>query len=130
VASVNFRLETARWGLRADVSGASGLGTQSDLWGLMAMPFVNATGKLQFVGRYTFVESDEPNGVRLATYESGAVNGRGDRYNELYFGANYYFYGHKLKLQSGLQVADMRDRAGDGGEYDGTAWTTGLRVSW
>jgi hypothetical protein len=34
----------------------------------MAMPFVNVTGKLQVVGRYTFVESEDPNGVRLATY--------------------------------------------------------------
>jgi phosphate-selective porin OprO/OprP len=58
------------------------------------------------------------------------VSGRGDRYNELYLGANYYFYGHKLKLQSGVQFADMDDRAADGGEYSGTAWTTGIRVGW
>ena len=55
---------------------------------------------------------------------------RGDRYNELYFGANYYFFGHKLKLQSGLQYADMNDRARDGGDYSGLSWITGLRVSW
>ena len=36
--------------------------------------------------------------------------GRGDRYQEIYLGANYYFYGHKLKLQSGAQWADMDDR--------------------
>jgi hypothetical protein len=45
-------------------------------------------------------------------------------------GANYFFYGHKLKLQSGLQYADMDDRAGDGGAYSGVSWTTGLRVGW
>ena len=93
-----------RWGVRTDLSGASGYLGQSDLWGVMAMPFVNVTDKLQFVGRYTFLESDDSNGVRLATYENRLVPGRGDRYNELYLGANYYFYGHKLKLQSGIQV--------------------------
>jgi phosphate-selective porin OprO/OprP len=96
----------------------------------MAMPFVNATKNLQFVGRYTLVKSDGPNGVRLATYESGIVPGRGDRYDEAYGGANYYFYGHKLKLQTGVQWADMEDRANDGGAYSGVAWVTGLRIGW
>ena len=56
--------------------------------------------------------------------------GRGDEYKELYLGANYYFYGHRLKLQTGVQFADMNDRANDGGAYSGVAWTTGLRVGW
>ena len=67
------------------------------------MPFFNVTEKLQAVGRYTYVDSAEPNGIRFGTYESRVVSGRGDEYNELYLGANYYFYGHKLKMQTGLQ---------------------------
>ena len=130
IASVNFKLDAGRWGARTDVSAAAGYLGQSDLWGLTAMPFVNATDKLQFVGRYTFLKSDDPNGVRLALYESRVVPGRGDQYNELYIGANYYFYGHKLKLQSGVQFGDMNDSANDGGAYSGVSWTTGLRVSW
>ena len=130
IGSVNFRFETTKWGARADLSTGSGYLGQSDLWAFQGMPFVNATPKLQFVGRYTFISSDAPNGVRLATYESRVVPGRGDEYNELYLGANYYFYGHRLKLQSGVQFADMEDRANDGGAYSGVAWTTGLRVSW
>ena len=130
IVSVNFRFEAARWGLRTDVSAASGYLGQSDLRGVMTMPFLNVTDKLQFVGRHTFIQSDRPNGVRLATYENRLNPGRGDRYNELYLGANYYFYGHKLKLQSGVQFADMNDRANDGGTYSGVSWTTGLRVSW
>ena len=130
IVSVNFKFEADTWGMRTDVSAASGYLGQSGLWGLMAMPFVNATGKLQFIGRYTFLDSADRNGVRLATYESRLVPGRGDRYNELYLGANYYFYGHKLKLQSGVQFADMNDRANDGGAYSGVSWTTGVRVGW
>lgn len=130
IASVNLKLETDRWGLRADVSAASGYLGQTGLWGLMAMPFVNVTDKVQIVGRYTFLDSDGANGVQLSTYENRVVRGRGDVYNELYLGANYYFYGHKLKLQSGLQFADMNDSANDGGAYSGVSWTTGLRVGW
>ena len=130
IGSINFRFEDTRWGARADLSTAAGYLGQSDMWAFQGMPFVNVTPKFQIVGRYTFIESDEPNGVRLATYESRVVPGRGDEYNELYLGANYYFYGHRLKLQTGVQFADMNDRANDGGEYSGVAWTTGLRVGW
>jgi phosphate-selective porin OprO and OprP len=130
IGSVHFRFEDERWGVRSDVSTASGYLGQSDLWALMAMPFVNVTSKLQVVGRYTLIESDDPNGVRLATYESRVVAGRGDEYRELYLGANYFLYGHKLKVQSGLQWADMNDRANDGGAYSGASWTTGLRIGW
>jgi phosphate-selective porin OprO/OprP len=130
IISVNFKVEADTWGARTDVSAASGYLGQRDLWGVMAMPFINITDKLQWVGRYTFLESDEPNGVRLATYESRVVPGRGDAYKELYLGANYFFYGHKLKLQTGVQFADMNDRADDGGAYSGVSWTTGVRVGW
>jgi phosphate-selective porin OprO/OprP len=90
ILSVNFKFDTDKWGLRSDISTASGYRGQSDLWGLMAMPLVNITDKLQLVTRYTHLASDDPNGVRLATYESRVVPGRGDEYNELYLGANYY----------------------------------------
>lgn len=130
IVSVNFKFETEKWGARTDVSAASGYLGQSDLWALMAMPFFNLTDKLQVVGRYTLIDSDDPNGVRLGTYENRLVSGRGDLYNELYLGANYFFYGHKLKLQSGVQYADMNDRANDGGTYAGVSWTTGVRVGW
>jgi phosphate-selective porin OprO/OprP len=130
VVSGNFKFAAKRGGVRADVSSASGSHGQSDMWGVMTMPFVNVTDKLQVVGRHTYLKSENPNGVLLATYENRVVPGRGDRYNEGYVGANYYFYGHKLKLQSGLQFGDMKDSANDGGAYSGLSWTTGLRVSW
>jgi phosphate-selective porin OprO/OprP len=130
IVSVNFKMDTGNWGARTDVSAGAGYLGQSDVWGVMAMPFVNITDKLQGVGRYTFVKSQDVNGVRLATYEDRVVSGRGDRYNELYLGANYFLYGHQLKLQSGLQMAHMRDRANDGGAYSGVSWTMGLRVGW
>ena len=130
VTSLNVDLEDGKWGVRADVTSASGYLGQSDMWGTMVMPFVDVTPKLQLVGRHTYLTSTDPNGVRLARYESQLVSGRGDAYSEIYVGANYYFYGHKLKLQSGLEWADMSDVADDGGAYSGVAVTVGLRVSW
>jgi phosphate-selective porin OprO/OprP len=130
IGSLHFRLEAEQWGVRSDVSTADGYLGQSDLWALMAMPFVNVTDKLQVVTRYTLIESDDPNGIRLATYENRVVSGRGDEYSELYLGANYFLYGHKLKIQSGVQWADMNDGANDGGAYSGASWTTGLRIGW
>jgi phosphate-selective porin OprO/OprP len=130
IVSVHFKLEADRWGVRTDLSDALGYLEQSDMWAVMAMPFVNITSKLQAVGRYTFIDSEEPNGIRFGTYESRVVSGRGDEYNEVYLGANYFLYGHRLKLQTGVQWADMDDRANDGGEYSGVAWTTGLRIGW
>ena len=130
ITSINFRFERTKWGARADVSTGAGYLGQSDMWALQAMPFYNVTDKLQLIARYTFIDSEARNGVRLATYESRVVPGRGDEYSELYLGGNYYFYGHRLKLQTGLQFADMNDSAGDGGAYSGTSWTTGLRVGW
>ena len=130
IGSINFRFEETKWGARMDLSTAAGYLGQSDMWAFQGMPFVNVTSKLQVVGRYTFIASDDHNGIRLATYESRIVSGKGDEYNEVYIGANYYFYGHRLKLQSGVQFAEMEDRANDGGAYSGVAWTTGLRVGW
>jgi phosphate-selective porin OprO/OprP len=128
IGSVNFKLEDETWGFRADVSAAAGYLGQRDVWGLMAMPLLNLTDKLQLVGRYTMLRSDGPGGVRLAAYENTIVSGRGDRYHELYGGVNYYFYEHKLKLQSGVQFADLNNRDAD--TYSGTSWTTGIRIGW
>lgn len=130
IGSINFNLNAGKWGVRTDLSGGKGYGKQSDLWGAMVMPYYNFTDKLQGVLRYTYLASDKVNGVRLARYDSQVVSGKGDEYNEIYLGVNYYFYKHKLKLQTGVQYATMRDRANDGGKYGGFGLTTGLRISW
>jgi phosphate-selective porin OprO/OprP len=130
VASLNFRYEAARWGVRTDLAGGIGSLGASDAWGTLLMPFYNLTDRLQLVARYTHIESKEAHGLRLALYENQVVPGRGDRYDEFYLGLNYYVYGHKLKLQTGVQHAEMKDEAGDSGDYSGWAWTTGLRISW
>lgn len=130
VASLNYQMEHGDWGLRTDVSGGSGYRGQSDLWGATVMPYYNFTDRIQAVLRGSYLQSEDNNGIRFARYESETVRGRGDSYTEIYFGINYYLYGHKLKIQTGVHHADMRDGANDGGSHRGWGWTTGLRVSW
>jgi phosphate-selective porin OprO/OprP len=130
IASINFMYESGRFGIRTDVSAGRGYYDQSDLWGWVLMPYYKTSRATEIVARYTYVDSKDDNGIRFARYETSIAAGNGDRYNEIYLGFNYYWYGHKLKLQNGLQYVDMRDNAADGGAYSGWSWTTGFRVSW
>ena len=63
-------------------------------------------------------------------YENKIVSDKGDKYQELYAGVNFFIYQHKLKLQMGLQYAEMRDKVNDGGEYQGWGMTMALRSYW
>ena len=130
VVSINANVDYGRWGVLADVSASKGYLGQPGLRGFMAMPFFNVTQRLQLVARSARVVSDGPDGVQLSSYENRVASGAGDAFTEGYAGANYYFYGHRLKLQSGVSFAKMRDSAGNGGAYAGTSWVTGLRIGW
>ena len=148
IGSLNFQLDAGRWGFSTDLAGGNGSLAQSDMWGAVVMPWFNVTKKLQVVGRYTYISSDDPDGIAFSRYENvqavnlnkngtfktnkfGKVSSqRGDEYNEVYVGLNYFLYGHKLKLQTGWNYAWMHDGANNGGRYEGWTWTTGLRVSW
>jgi phosphate-selective porin OprO/OprP len=131
IVSLNFSYEKDNYGCRGDLAAGDGFLGQSSLRGFVLMPYCNITERLQAVLRCTFLTSSDPDGIRFARYESTPLNGnKGDEYQEAYAGLNYYLHGHKLKLQTGLQYIRMNDDADNGGEFDGWAWTTGLRVSW
>ena len=130
IAALVAVLEYKGWGVSGDVVMGEGFPGQSDGYGATVVPWVNLSDRLQLVSRYAYMRSEDSNGLRLGRYENVVSSGRGDRYHELYGGLNWLIYGHKLKLQTGLTYANMRDRAGDGGAYDGLSWTTALRVSW
>ncbi len=130
VVSLATKWEQGRWGLWTDLSAGLGFGGQSDLWGVALMPFYDLSPHFQLVLRYTYLRSADRNGVRLGRYGNEIVEGRGDRYSEIYGGLNVFINGHRLKWQTGLQYDDMRDEAGDGGKYAGWGLTTGLRLSW
>lgn len=128
IGALVFQLDAGRWGVSAEVTAGQGFGTQSDAFGTSAMPWFMLTDRLQFVTRYTYIASADPHGVRFNRYENVLTSAKGDEYQEFYVGLNYYIYGHRLKLQTGLEYVSMRDSLSDGGNYRGWSWVSGLRV--
>ena len=98
VASLQFRFDSGRVGVRSDFSGGIGYLGQPDLLGLALVPYVRLTETVMLVGRYTFLHSFGDNGIRFKRYDSRVEPGRGDRYNELFLGLNWLLYGHRFKL--------------------------------
>ena len=130
VVSLSTDWRQGALGLRTDFSAGRGYYRQSDLLGVVLMPYYAITERWQLVARYTFIDSDDEHGIRLNRYDSSISDGRGDRYNEYFGGINLFLYGHKLKWQTGLRYTSMNDHAGNSGDYDSWGLITGLRVSW
>jgi phosphate-selective porin OprO/OprP len=130
VLSLVTEWEGADWGLMTDLSAGRGYGEQSDVWGWVVMPYYNFNPRYQLLFRFTYVTSKGDNGVRLPRYEGLIVDGEGNEYSEAYIGLNVFFYGHKLKWQTGVELGNMVDDANDGGEYQGIGLNTGIRIYW
>ncbi len=104
--------------------GAIGYGSQNDLIGIVLLPIYSLTEKFQLVGRYIYLHSFDGNGVRFARYQNRIDSARGDDYNEIFGGINWFIYGHDFKLQTGFKYTWMDTPK----NYRG--WTTGVRVGW
>jgi len=124
VFSLNMRFDSGRWGLRGDLSGAIGYQSQSDLIGVVLLPFYSLTERFQLVGRYTYIHSFDGDGVRFGRYENHIDSGQGDDYDEVFCGINWFIYGHDFKLQTGFKYTWMDAQK----NYRGWGWTTGVRV--
>lgn len=130
--SLNSSWEQGRFSFYTDILGGLGRGENGDVWGFHVIPAVFIFDGLQFVARYQYASGDHDTLRLQSRYERLAPDltdgGRGDKYQAIYLGLNYYFYGHKLKLMAGTEYTDL-DGGGDGGDFSG--WTTlvGLRVS-
>ena len=129
--SLNSSWEKGPWGFYTDILHGHGRGSQGDVSGIILMPTIYATQKLQFVGRYQYALGKN-DGLRLASrYDRLATgitdSGHGGEYHGFYFGANYYIYGHKLKLMTGLEFVTLSG-GGHGGSYNGWSWSSALRM--
>ena len=130
VVSLVTKWATGPWGLWTDLSAGKGYAGQSDVGGVVLMPFYDFSPRIQAVLRYTWLSSAGDNGLRLPRYAGMIVDGRGNEYNEIYAGVNVYFNGHKFKWQTGLEYGSMKDDADDIGSYQGWGLNTGLRLYW
>ncbi len=113
-------------------NGSGGEGRDGDVFGIFVQPMYDIIPKrLQLVGRYSFTTGKGPDSVvRQSRYESEVPlltgGGRGDEYHALYLGAQYFIYGDKLKLMGGGEYAHLNG-GGNGGDYEGLTWLTGVR---
>ena len=106
---------------------------QSDVFGISLIPSYFIADGLQVVGQLQVATSTDPNGLSLYNrYEKWAPvpkpgkpgKDAGNTYTSGYLGLNYYLYGHKLKLMSGLEYSHL-----GGGDYNGYTFLSGLRFS-
>ncbi|HSR10600.1 MAG TPA: porin [Thermodesulfobacteriota bacterium] len=128
--SLSLQLQEGKAGLNTDFIFARGFGGQPDVFGVVLMPFFNFMEKWQAVLRYTWALSAHDNGLSLVRhYEQKVASGKGNEYNAFYLGLNYYIYGHRLKLMGSFEYSNMRDRAGDGGDFSGWTAIAAARLS-
>jgi len=130
VVAFNTQLEKWKWGLRADIAGGEGYGSQSDIFAIAIMPYYDFTDKIQGVMSYNFVTSDDPNGVRIDRYESSTTSNKFDVAHEFFAGINYYLYGHKLKWQNGVEYTTASNSGTNNHDYNGWGFTSAFRLSW
>ncbi len=108
----------SRLGLQSDLVTAIGQDEQPDLFGIIILPTFDLTEKVQLVGRYQYLVSDEENGVRLQSrYERRAPDlpiSSGNNYHALYGGVNYYIYKDRLKVMYGMEYSHMELQQGGG----------------
>ena len=111
----------------ASQSGSSKAINQSDVIALSVIPSYYIAEGLQLVGRLQLANSDGADGLRVPSRYERLVakdDESGNTYASAYLGLNYYLYGHKLKLMSGIEYSHM-----GGGDYDGYTAMSGLRFS-
>lgn len=129
-------ISQGRFGLMTEAVYAFGDG-RSDVFGLTIIPSYFIADGLQLVGRFQVATSNEGDGISLPSRYEGLTNNAvvnaadrptlpdrtGSTYTAAYLGLNYYLYGHKLKLMTGVEYASL-----GGGDYEGYTAMTGLRM--
>ena len=135
LASATFWLEDGRWSLVAEAFGGfGGEGADGDIFGFFIQhSFDLVPDRLQILARYSFATGDGPDSVvaqsryeRLAPDLDGG--GRGDQYQAIYLGLQYFIHGDNLKLMAGAEYADL-DGGGNGGDFSGWTYLAGVRFA-
>lgn len=131
ILSATFWAQDGRWSSVAEgYLATGGLGNDGDVFGAFLLgTFDLIPGRLQLVGRYSFARGDGPASVRgQGRYEGEVSAARGDAYQSLYLGAQYFIHGDRLKLMAGGEYARLTGGDADR-NYDGFTWLSGIRFS-
>ena len=130
--AISNDLTAGRFSLVTEAFWGDGAMNRPDVYGITAMPAYMLAEKLQLITTFQLAGSHDANGVYLpARYEAlapGSGDKKGDAYFAGYAGLNYYFYGHKLKVMSGVKYTCL-DGGSGGGDYHGWTWLAGARTA-
>ncbi len=125
-------LTKGRFSLATECFWGDGANGRSDVLGITCMPAWYLSDKLQLVTTFQFAGSDGSTGIPLPLRYEGLVPGVVDRAGDSYFagyaGLNYYFYGHKLKVMSGVKYTSLSGGP-TGDDFSGWTWLAGMRMS-
>lgn len=127
-----------------DFTAASGIGEQSDVFGITLLPsydiahnLIVDADTLQVAFRFHYALSKDDHGLNFnRRYEQKVASGKGDSYHSVYLGLNYMIYQQKLKLMAGLEYFDMTGVSNDNEintiagnrSVDGWNFITGVRL--
>lgn len=129
--AISNDLTEGRFSLMTEAFWGDGEVGRSDVSGVSVLPSWSLSDKLQAVGLFELAWSGDDNGVLLPTRYEAKSPGTGDKAGDLlasaYLGLNYYLYGHKLKLMSGVKYTYL-DGGSGGGDFDGWSGWIGLRM--
>ena len=131
IISSTFWVKEGRAAVVLEAFHASGGdGADSDVSGFFIQPTYDLIPeKFQLVGRYSFGASQGDTGIRAQNrYETTAGALRGDSYQSIYLGGQYFLNGDKLKLLAGAEYAAV-GQSSSSDRFDGYTLLTGLRFS-
>ncbi|MFK5923806.1 MAG: porin [Verrucomicrobiota bacterium] len=131
--SLSMDLQEGRTSNLTQIFYAEGYDEVGDAWGLSLTPaWFIYSDKLQVVLRYQYASSSNIDGLRLQRhYERETPDFSssefGNRYQAGYLGLNWYIYGNKLKVMTGIEYADMVGGS-ESENFSGWTWYSGLRL--
>lgn len=130
-AAIEIRENNFRFNLEGLI--ANGIGDRPDVWGVIATSSLELVeDKLDVSLRFHLAHGNGRDGLRPRTPFGGFVpdlddRGRGERFQSVYLGLNYYPVEDRIHWMNGVQWSRMEDRVGDGGNWEGFTFMTALR---
>lgn len=131
IISTTLWLKDGRWSFVAEAFLATG--GAPDVFGFYLQPTYDVIPeKLQLVGRYSVSTGDGGESVNLQKrYEAQAPSldsgGKGETYQSIYLGLQYFIYGDRLKFLAGAEYSHLS--GGPGRDYEGLTFLSGVRFS-
>ncbi|MEC5127109.1 porin [Verrucomicrobiales bacterium BCK34] len=115
--------------------GDNGSVAGEDTLGVVIMPYIDLTERLQFVTKYAYAsDTGSQRPQRRAFERSGVGRPNLDEVHTFYVGLNYRLCGDNLKLMAGYEylTANLHEKAGSTelGSLSGDTWMFGVRTYW